>query len=55
MYNRLKKCVDCIRKKTDFIPEIALILGSGLGDFAEEIDVKEYVNYNEIEELKKYL
>ena len=26
-----------IREKTDFVPEIALVLGSGLGELADEI------------------
>lgn len=34
-YNRLRDCVAQIRRITDFVPEIAVVLGSGLGDFAE--------------------
>jgi purine-nucleoside phosphorylase len=34
----LKKAVDFINTKTDVTPEIALILGSGLGAIADEID-----------------
>lgn len=34
----------------DFVPEVAAILGSGLGDFADEcVKVIAYVNYNDIE------
>ena len=29
--------IDAIRKRTDFVPRIALVLGSGLGSFADEI------------------
>ena len=49
MYNKLVKCLDSVRKKTDFKPEIALILGSGLGDFADEIQIVETIEYTEIE------
>ncbi|MDO4617304.1 MAG: purine-nucleoside phosphorylase [Lachnospiraceae bacterium] len=49
MMEKLKKCLESVRSKTDFVPEIGLILGSGLGDFADEIDIKASVNYNEIE------
>lgn len=49
MYKRLQACVESIRKKTDFVPEIALILGSGLGDYAESIDAVATIDYNEIE------
>lgn len=45
---RLEKCVKQIRKVTDFEPEIAITLGSGLGDFAEKIDVKAEVRYSDI-------
>ena len=37
MYNKLQKAIKSIREKTDFVPEIAIILGSGLGDFADNI------------------
>ena len=33
MYEKLQKCVSIIREKTDFVPEVALILGSGLGEY----------------------
>jgi purine-nucleoside phosphorylase len=49
MYNKLQSCVKSIREKTDFVPEIALILGSGLGDFAEQIEIVASVEYSEIE------
>ena len=34
VYEKLMTCVASIREKIDFKPEIALILGSGLGDYA---------------------
>ena len=40
MYEKLQKCVSVIRGKTDFVPEVALILGSGLGEYAKNMDVK---------------
>lgn len=46
---RVEKCLKFIRKKTDFVPRVALILGSGLGDLAEQINVKTQINYAEIE------
>lgn len=44
----LKKQIEYIRSKTDFIPEIAIILGSGLGELAEETEAVCRINYNEI-------
>ena len=49
MKNKLQTCLASIRKKTDFKPEIALILGSGLGDYADGIQIETTVDYSEIE------
>lgn len=48
-YAKLKRCFDTIREKTDFQPKVALTLGSGLGKFAEKIDVVKTVPYSEID------
>lgn len=45
----LMKCVGRIREKTDFIPQIALVLGSGLGGFAELIEKTAEIPYGDIE------
>ena len=39
LYQKLETCLASVRKKTDFKPEVALILGSGLGDYADEIQI----------------
>ena len=49
IYDKLVKCFEIIRSKTDFTPEVALVLGSGLGGYASEIDTKAVVDYGEIE------
>lgn len=48
VYEKLQKCYESVRQKVDFQPEIALVLGSGLGDYGESIDVVATVNYNDI-------
>lgn len=50
IYKKLEKCYKCIREKTDFVPEIALVLGSGLGDYAEgaNVNVEMTIPYSEI-------
>lgn len=45
---KLQKCLESVRKKTDFVPKIALTLGSGLGALAEEIKIAAIVDYSEI-------
>ena len=47
--DRLEKCYLSLREKTDFVPEIALVLGSGLGRFGERIVLVDSVEYSEIE------
>lgn len=49
MYQKLKKCLKSVRKKTDFQPETGLVLGSGLGDFADGIEIRDVVEYSDIE------
>lgn len=44
-------CVKAIREKTDFVPEVGLILGSGLGDYAERIENKILIPYSELPEF----
>ena len=44
----LEKEIEFIRSKTDFTPEIALVLGSGLGGFSREITEACSIGYNEI-------
>lgn len=49
IYEKLVKCRDVVRSRTDFVPKVALVLGSGLGGYADEIDVKATISYSEIE------
>lgn len=49
MTEQLNACLRCVRGKTDFQPKVGIVLGSGLGGFADEIDCKAVVNYKEIE------
>ena len=49
MYQKLLKCRDIIRSKTTFEPEVAIVLGSGLGNYAGKMEVVAEVAYSEIE------
>lgn len=49
VYQKLQNCLRSVKNKTNFIPEIALVLGSGLGDFASEIKIAATLDYHEIE------
>lgn len=50
-YEKLEKSMRIIRQKTDFVPKIALVLGSGLGDYAESIDVVASIDYTDIKDF----
>lgn len=47
-YEVLKQCQEYCRTKTDFIPKVALVLGSGLGDFAKCVQVECEIPYQDI-------
>ena len=49
MYQKLKTCLESVRAKTDFQPAAGLVLGSGLGDYADGIKVIQTIDYAEIE------
>lgn len=49
VYEKLQHCYECVRKKTDFVPRVALVLGSGLGDFANNIRIEAELPYEKIE------
>lgn len=51
---KLEKCYSYIKNKIDFKPEIALILGSGLGEYADiEVKVHSTIDYSEIDGFPK--
>lgn len=48
IYKRLTECLTFIRERTDIVPDVALVLGSGLGDYGKQISVKCSISYEEI-------
>lgn len=49
VYNKLLKCYGCFKEKVNFKPGVALVLGSGLGDYADGIEVVAELDYHDIE------
>ncbi len=49
VYDKLQKCLEDVRKQTDFVPEIALVLGSGLGNYADNMKVICEIPYGKIQ------
>jgi purine-nucleoside phosphorylase len=48
-YERLTACYQSIQDGIPFRPKAALVLGSGLGDYAEEIQAEAFLDYHDIE------
>lgn len=46
---KLYACSEYIRSRIPLRPAVALVLGSGLGDFADKIDIKYILPYSDIE------
>lgn len=44
----LEKQIEYVKERIDFTPEIAVVLGSGLGGLAEKIDAKAVIPYRDI-------
>jgi purine-nucleoside phosphorylase len=47
-HSKIMDCVACVRSHTDLVPEIAIVLGSGLGAIADELDEAVAIPYREI-------
>lgn len=45
---KIKEAKDYIQKKTDYKPQIGIILGTGLGSLAEAINAEQKINYQDI-------
>lgn len=50
-YEKLSRILSEIRKITDFKPKVALVLGSGLGEYADKIEIAATVNYSDVKGL----
>lgn len=49
VYEKLMRCYESIRDQIPFEPEIALVLGSGLGDYASQMKIEATIAYRDIE------
>lgn len=52
VYKKVLRCYESLQKKFDFSnfrPDVAIVLGSGLGDYANDIEVLGEVDYHDIE------
>lgn len=45
LYDQINECTAFIRQRTDFVPRVGIILGTGLGALVEDIEVVKEFNY----------
>ncbi len=53
LLQKIDACVAAIREKTDFVPEIALVLGTGLGNLAKRIKAEKVLTYEQLPHFPK--
>ena len=49
VYEMVERCYESIKDRIPFQPQVALILGSGLGDYGDHIEVVSTLDYHDIE------
>ena len=49
VYEKLMRCYKTVKEKVDFQPKVALVLGSGLGDYADRMEIEAELNYHDID------
>ena len=49
VYEKLTRCYESIKERVPFAPKVGIVLGSGLGDYADTMEVKEVIDYHDIE------
>lgn len=52
-YDRVQSCYESLKDEIPFEPKLALILGSGLGDFASDLEIEGTINYADIKDFPK--
>ncbi len=51
VYEKLLRCYESCKDRVPFVPKIAMVLGSGLGNYADQIDMVSTLPYGEIAEF----
>ena len=49
VYEKLMNCYASVKDRLPFRPKAALMLGSGLGDYAEQLEIRGTIDYHDIE------
>lgn len=49
VYDKLMNCYESVKERIPFTPKVGLILGSGLGDYADECKAEGIIDYHDIQ------
>lgn len=49
VYEKLRNCYDSVKDRIPFKPRAALVLGSGLGDYADQAEAEGVIDYHDIQ------
>ena len=49
VYEKLMRCYKTVKEKVDFQPKVSLVLGSGLGDYADRMEIEAELDYHDID------
>jgi len=47
-FERVQKCYEVVRSQTDFKPKMGIVLGSGLGNYANQMEIVHQISYDDI-------
>jgi purine-nucleoside phosphorylase len=53
LYDQINESIDFIKSRSALVPEVGVVLGSGLGEFADTLEEKIVIPYGEIPHFKK--
>lgn len=48
LYDQIKKATDFIRQHTSLVPRFGIVMGSGLGQLADDIQIEKAIHYSDI-------
>lgn len=51
VYEKLQNCYESIKDKIPFEPKVALVLGSGLGNYADSMQIVSEIEYSDIKDF----
>lgn len=51
VYQKVTACHESIKERIPFTPRVALVLGSGLGNYADTMDVRAEISYGDIKDF----